>query len=105
MVPASLRNITDLLIGFTLAFQYIAVKRRGFFQQKDVKTTGAIFSTILTLLLNIIWLVIIQCVVTNNYGAIVTYFRENSVIRALDIYEAIPQWWQHRRSNWGVWRE
>ncbi|MBN1136254.1 MAG: hypothetical protein JXM73_06700 [Anaerolineae bacterium] len=93
VVSTSLRNVMDLLIGFTLAFHYLSTVRRGFYGQIDVKTMGRIFSTIVTLALNVVWLVIILCVVTNNYAGIVTYFK-SSLIRALGIYKAIPQWWE-----------
>jgi hypothetical protein len=93
VTPASLRNIADFLIGVTLAFHYVTAIRHFHFRQTDITRTGRVFSTIMTILLNIIWLVIILCVVTNNYAGIVTYFK-SCVIRAVDIYKAIPQWWQ-----------
>jgi hypothetical protein len=92
VTPASLRNITDLAIGLTLAFHYVTAIKDFHFKQTDITKTGRIFSTIVVILFNIIWLVIILCVVTNNYAGIVTYFK-GSVIRAVDIYKALFQAW------------
>lgn len=93
ILPLPLRNVADFLIGFSLALHYVTVVKQFRLYQTDIKNTGRIFSTTITLLFTLIWLVIILCVVTNNYAGIVTYFK-SSGIRAMAMYKAIPNWWQ-----------
>jgi hypothetical protein len=88
VTPESMRAFVDLLIGVTLGFHYFTAIKDFHFKQKDIITTGRIFSTVMVTLFNIVWLVIILCVVTNNYAGIVSYFR-SSVARGLDAYEAV----------------
>jgi hypothetical protein len=88
VVPGVVKDIADLAIGVTLVFQYGAIFRGKFFRQPDVKKTGRMFSFIVTLVLNIVWLVIILCVVTENYAGIITYFK-GTVGRTVALYKAI----------------
>ena len=93
VTPSSLHKVMDFIIGFSLAIHYITAIKDFHYKQTDITRTGKVFSLVMTILLNIVWLVIILCVVTDNYGGIVTYFK-SSVSRAVEIYKATPQRWQ-----------
>lgn len=69
-------NVLDFVIGFTLAFHYGGLVREFRFKQPDIKDTGRVFSTIITFVFNVVWLVIILSVVTENYSSILEYFRD-----------------------------
>lgn len=86
--PESMHNLMDLLIGVTFSFHCVTVAKDFHFKQKDIRTTGLIFSTVVVILFNIIWVVIILCVVTNSYAGIVDYFKD-SVARGLDAYKLV----------------
>jgi len=85
-----IHEIIDFLIGFTLAFHFIGLLKEFRFWQPDIKDCGRIFSLWVTCLLNIIVLVIVLCVVSSNYSAILDYFR-NSIARVPEFYQTALQ--------------
>lgn len=85
-----LREIIDFLIGFTLAFHFIGLLREFGIWQKDISDNGLIFSSCVTCLLNTIVLVIVLCVASSNYSAILDYF-QNSIARTPESYQTALQ--------------
>lgn len=85
-----LHEIIDFLIGFTLAFHFVGLRREFHRGQTDIKLNGLPFSLCVTCLLNTILLVIALCVISSNYSAILDYF-QNSVARAPESYRTALQ--------------
>jgi hypothetical protein len=81
-----LREIINFLIGFTLMFHFVGLLREFRFWQSDIKDCGRIFSSCVTCLLNTIVLVIVVCVASGNYKAILDYF-QNSIARTPESYQ------------------
>lgn len=68
-------NALDFLIGVTLAFHYGGLVRWEFrLWQDDFEKMGKVFSVIVIFVFNVVWLVIILGVVTENYSSILAYF-------------------------------
>jgi hypothetical protein len=88
IAPESIQKVIDVLIGVTYAFHLVTGIKDFNWKQPDIKSMGRIFSTVVVILFQIIWLVIILCVVTNNYAGIVSYFK-SSVARGLDAYAVV----------------
>lgn len=86
-----LREIIDFLIGFTLAFHFVGLRREfGLKQETDIAPYGLSFPFCITCLLNTILLVISICVVSNNYLGILSYF-ESSIARTSESYQVAFQ--------------
>ena len=81
-------NALDFLIGFTLAFHYGGLAREFRLWQDDLKKMCRVFSIIVTFVFNVVWLVIILGVVTENYSSILVYF-ENVFARTRALYTLI----------------
>jgi hypothetical protein len=92
LIFSSVHNIFDFLIGFTLAFHYLALLKEFRFRQPDIQTTGPVFSLVLTVTLNVIFLVIILSVVLGSFPSIRSYF-ENAIARTIESYTYILQEW------------
>jgi len=75
IVPPPFDKIIDFLIGFTLAFHYVRVIKNLHGEQSDITKTGTIFSAVVLVFLNLVFLVIILAVVTGNYSSILEYFK------------------------------
>ncbi|MGC9335066.1 MAG: hypothetical protein ACP5JJ_13010 [Anaerolineae bacterium] len=58
------------------------------FKQTDITKEGRIFSTVVVILFNIIWVVVILSVVANDHSALASYAK-GSVVRGLDGYGAV----------------
>jgi hypothetical protein len=86
-----LREIIDFLIGFTLAFHFVGLRREfGLKQETDIAPYGLSFPFCITCLLNTILLIIAICVVSRNYLGILNYF-ESSIARTPESYQAALQ--------------
>ncbi len=83
-------TVPDFLIGFTLAFHYIKLSRQFRTYQPDIKNTGLAFSLLITVLFNVIILVLILCVVRDDYSGLRGYF-ENTYDRTVETYRWIVQ--------------
>lgn len=81
-----IRIIIDFLIGFTLAFHFVALRKEFRRDQTDIESTGFIFALCVVCILNTIFLVIILSVVSGNYSNILDYFK-NSIARTPDSYQ------------------
>lgn len=92
LVSPSIRDVANFLIGFTLAFHYTSLLKEFNLRQEDIKETGLVFSLCVTCIMNIIVLVIILCVVIDDYSGILSYF-ERSFKKAIESYETILQKW------------
>jgi hypothetical protein len=79
-------KVLDFFIGFTLASHYVSVIRDFHLGQSDITKTGVIFSIVMTLFLNLIFLAIIMTVVVENYAGILDYFK-NSFDRTIEAYK------------------
>jgi len=86
IVPPPFDKFIDFLIGFTLAFHYIRVIKDLRGKQSDITKTGTIFSAVVLVFLNLVFLVIILAVVTGNYSSILEYFKA-SFERTKEAYE------------------
>jgi hypothetical protein len=90
-ISSTVHNVIDFLIGFTLAFHfyglYAEFRPRN---QKDIQITGLVLSFVMTLLLNVIFLVIIFCSVLNEYPHIPKYL-EDSFARTITTYQTVIQ--------------
>ena len=93
IVSYPIHKVIDLLIGLTLAFHYVSVKNEFGLKQRDIRDTGLMFSIVVTCILNIIFLVVIVCIVSGNHSNLLNYF-ENSFVRALESYKIIYQTWR-----------
>jgi hypothetical protein len=86
-----LHEIIDFLIGFTLAFHFVGLRREfGLRQKTDIAPYGLSFPFCITCLFNTILLVIAICVVSSNYSGILNYF-ESSIARTPESYQAALQ--------------
>jgi hypothetical protein len=87
----SIRHVIDFLIGFTLAFHYVALFKEEFHrQQADIKKHTLVFSFLITCLMNTIILVIILCAVLEDYLLLLDYF-DGSITRAIESYKVVFQ--------------
>lgn len=90
ITPEAIRRIVDLLIGATYAFHLVTGIKDANWKQPDLKSMGRVFSTIVILLFQVIWLVIVLSVVSGNYGGILTYFR-SSLARGAEEYGVVRE--------------
>lgn len=98
---SSVHGVIDFLIGFSLAFHFVALAREFRISQPDIWRTGVLFSFGFTLVLNLALLVIIVCVTFGIHSDISNYFYDSfarmpeSYTRALQIaqkgLQAIPR--------------
>lgn len=89
--PDMLGPALDFAIGFSLGFHYGALISWEFrLSQPDFKLIGRIFSIVVVLTLNAIWLVIILSVVTGNTAGILDYFK-TSWARTKELYGLLLQ--------------
>jgi hypothetical protein len=88
IAPQSIQRVADLLIGVTYAFHLVTSIKDFSWKQTDIKSMGRIFSTGAIIMFQIVWLVVIVCVVTGNYAGIVSYFK-SSAERGVDAYEVV----------------
>ena len=94
LVSETLSNALDFLIGLSLAFHYTTLFARELrFSQPDLRNMGRIFSVVVILVFNVVWLVIILTVMTGDYSGLLTYFKE-SFARTSALYAALWQAWQ-----------
>ncbi len=83
---ASVHNVIDLLIGFTLAFHYFGlVHEYRPKRQPDIRESGQIFAFVVTVLLNVLFLVIVLSVVLDDFSHLSTYFG-GSIARTRETY-------------------
>jgi hypothetical protein len=78
-VLASMHNIVNFLIGFTLAFHYLSLLVEFKRDQPDIEKGGLIFSFCVTFIMNAVILVIILCAVLNDYSPLLGYLRDSFV--------------------------
>jgi hypothetical protein len=96
LVSVTLGKALDFLIGFSLAFHYSALFARELrFNQPDLCRMGRIFSVVVILVFNVVWLVITLAVMTGDYSGLLTYFKK-SLARTSALYTALWQAWQAR---------
>jgi hypothetical protein len=106
VVPPPFDKIVDLLIGFTLAFHYVRLYNDLKVKQTDITETGTIFAVIVSVVLNLVFLLVILAVVTGQYSLIPEYFKA-SWERTKAAYQAI---WEFIKSvdlanlEWLPWR-
>ena len=85
-LPSPFDQVANFLIGFTLAFHYASLLVWEFRpSQPDFRSTGVIFSMVVTAFLNIVFLVVILGIVTGNYTGILDYFK-NAFDRTVEAY-------------------
>ena len=89
----SILDALDFLIGFAFASHYVSLVREFRPYQTDLKTAGYLFSTIFTIVINVVLPVIIAGVVANNFHAIGDYFAR-SLVRSLESYDFLLQVWR-----------
>jgi hypothetical protein len=95
-VPPPFDEVANFLIGFTLAFHYASLIAWEFrLSQDDFTSTGVIFSVVVTIFLNIVFLVVILGIVTGNCTGIVDYFK-NAFDRTVEAYSAAIEFLQTR---------
>lgn len=88
-LPPPFDQVANFLIGFTLAFHYASLIAWEFRpSQPDFRSTGVIFSIVVTIFLNIVFLVVILGIVTGNYTGILDYFK-NGFDRTVEAYKAV----------------
>jgi hypothetical protein len=75
VVPPPFDKIVDFLIGFTLAFHYVRLYNDLKVTQTDITETGTIFSFIVSVFLNLFFLLLILVVVTGQLSLIPEYFK------------------------------
>ena len=93
-LPSPFDEIANFLIGFTLALHYASLIAWEFRpSQPDFRTTGVIFSIVVTLFLNVVLLVVILAIVTGNYAGILDYFK-NGWDRTVEAYGAALEFLQ-----------
>jgi hypothetical protein len=80
----------NFLIGFTLAFHYLALTREFRLDQTDIVRVGPVLAFCVTFIMNIIFLVIILSLVIGDHAILLDYF-EASFTRALDFCQAVLQ--------------
>lgn len=86
LAPPSRKNIIDFLIGFSLAFHYVALIGREFRRdQPDIEGMGFWFSVGIVLLMNAIILVIVISGVLGNYSGVLEYL-ESAWLRTQESY-------------------
>ena len=83
--------LVDFFIGFTLCFHYVIFLKDFRLRQTDITEPGTVFSFVVTIFLNILFLVVILCVVINCYSCILDYFKA-SFVGVVDAYKAALQW-------------
>jgi hypothetical protein len=70
------RRLVDFLIGFTLAFHYIAILRDLGTPQDDIQRTGCLYSFAVITALNLLFLVCLKAAVSDDGSIILTCFRK-----------------------------
>jgi len=68
-------NVLDFLIGFTLAFHYVGLIKEFRFYQQDIKMQGKIFSTIIIITFNILFLLLVFYSLNNNLEKILDFLK------------------------------
>jgi hypothetical protein len=89
-LPPSVHEVVNFLIGFTLGFHYVSLAREFRPDQPDIERAGFPFSLCVTFILNLIFLVVVICVVADDYSGIPAFFKD-SFVRAPEYYEAVLQ--------------
>lgn len=89
-LSASIRHVIDFLMGFNLAFHYVALLKEFYGQQPDIQKHTLVFSFLITCLMNAIILVIILCAVLEDYLLLLDYF-DGSITRAIESYKVVFQ--------------
>lgn len=90
VVPPPFDRVIDFLIGFTLAFHYTRLYNDLRVKQSDITDTGTIFSVVISVFLNLAFLLLILTVVTGSYSALPEYFKA-SIDRAKKAYQTLYQ--------------
>ena len=85
-----MHNVIDLLIGFTMAFHYVALLAEFRPSQPDIEQSSLLFALAVTITMNAIFLVIVISVLMNDYEPILSYF-DASFGRTQDTYEFVIQ--------------
>ncbi len=89
LLPLSqLNRPIDFLIGFTLAFHFLASIYEFAFKQDDIERTGALFSLVLVLFFNLVFLVITKVALHQDWSTIIEYFSD-SVARSQESYKFV----------------
>jgi len=89
-LSASIRHVIDFLIGFTLAFHYVALLKEFYRQQPDIQKHTTVFSFLITCLMNAVVLVVILCAVLEDYLLLLNYL-DGSITRAIESYKVVFQ--------------
>lgn len=90
LIFSSTHNVINLLIGFSLAFHYLALINEFRPRQTDIQRIGLAFASVVTAGLNAVVLIIILSVVLNRYGNIPDYLKD-SLVRARETYTLVLQ--------------
>lgn len=85
---SSIHSVADFLIGFTLAFHYIALVREFNLNQTDIQKMGFPPALLIACLLNSIFLAVVLNVVRGDGWGIPDYF-EKALIKTWESYGAI----------------
>jgi hypothetical protein len=88
VIFSSLHNAIDLLIGFTMAFHYVALLAEFRLSQPDIQKVSLLFALAVTITMNAIFLVVVVSVLLNDYGLILSYL-DASLVRTRETYEIV----------------
>ena len=72
-VFTSLLGVVNFLIGVTLAFHYLGLAREFKREQPDIRDSGPVFSLLITVTMNVVFLVVILSAVLDDYQGIIDY--------------------------------
>ncbi len=91
VVPPPYDRAVDVLIGFTLAFHYVRLFKDLRVKQSDITTAGTIFAAVVSIFLNLLFLVLILALVTDTQASLPDYLTA-SIERAKQAYITVYEW-------------
>jgi hypothetical protein len=78
----------DFLIGFTLGFHFVGLFEELRLYQPDLKTSGRIFSIVIIVLMNVLFLLVTIAVLLGDYSVLAS-FVQASIGRVKEVYSAL----------------
>lgn len=90
IVSSPFDQVVDFLIGFTLAFHFVRLIKDLRVKQSDIVDTGTIFSVVVSVFLNLLFLIVVLTFVTESYSEIPAYIQA-SLDRTKEAYETTVQ--------------
>lgn len=90
LLPSYGHIALDFLIGFTLGFHFVGLFEELRLYQPDLKTSGRIFSIVIIVLMNVLFLLVTIAVLLGEYS-VLTSFAQASIGRVKEVYAELLQ--------------